>query len=273
MAWGPFSGTSFPKDYFYEVSAGRVPGSDAGFLVGLNEHIISTEYNTISDQGGVYHYMTSNTQLAISSSSSLDTGIPVNLVGLDEEYNPVAITATTDGTDGQAQSNFTSDQVFRINTVSVVGSKSPVGQLYISEVTTTVNGKPTDLTKIKAQIALVTNTLGSVVTTAGDVLSTNITHLGLVTVPAGRRMLILSIVTGCNKNGNAKIQGRVRPPGGLFQFISRNPSQVYQASQSVTFNPPLILPEKWDVDFIAISGSDDTSVQVQIFFILEDIAR
>ena len=101
--------------------------------------------------------------------------------------------------------------------------------------------------------------------------STNITHLGLITVPAGRRMLITTIIAGTTKNSNIKLTGRVRPPGGVFRFLSRNPANVYQSNVVLDFTPPLVVQEKWDLEFVAVGGVDDTQGQVQMFFVFEDI--
>jgi hypothetical protein len=263
---------SQPVDYYFEVAAGRVPGSTAGLLVGINENLLAGATSILADQGGVFEYLPANTQLAISSSDPTDTDIDVLVVCLDEDYNPVPITGSTNAIDATIQNNLNADTSYRLDSAIVTSSSSPNGQIYISEITPTIDGKPVDEAKIKAQIPLITNTAGDVIDIGPGLLSsTNSTHLGMKTVPAGKRMMITKIIAGTDKGGNIKIFGRIRPPNGSFNFLSRNPASVYQSNVTVEFNPPIAVPEKWDFDFIAVAGVDGTGGQVEAFYILEDI--
>ena len=266
----PFDRGGSPSDYFYNAALGRMPGVSTGFVVGQNNKTSSTGFDSVTDQGGKYTYLTENTQLYVSSTDSLDTDIDILMQGLDDDYNPVTLTATTSATDGQAQIPLSSIASFRVHVFLVSGTKTPVGELYLSEASALTGGIPDDATKIKAKIPLSTDTNGNIVDGGTIYASDNFSHLGLVTVPAGKIMLVTRIILGTRKDDDVKIGGRIRPPGGVFKWFNRNPVPVYQSNVVLEFNPPIVLPEKNDLDFMAIGGSPESLAQVQVLYVLED---
>ena len=254
------------KDFYYEVSAGRIPGMTSGFIVGRNPDVNATTTETMWDFGGKYTYLTANTQLYASSSSASDTAVTLLLSGLDDSYNSISLTVTLNG---QSQVALSAATAFRIFTVVVTGSTSPLGGVYIAETDTLTAGVPNTASKVKAKIALSTDKDNVVIDGGTDFASSNITHLGLYTVPAGKRMTLTKIVAGAGKNDDIKLDGKIRLLGGVW--LDRNPVSLYQTNQVLPFEPPLVLAEKTDIEFTAIAGSVNSLAQVQALFILEDI--
>lgn len=265
MAWHQYSGPG-SSEYFYEVSLGRVPGAEPGFIVGINPDTVSDTYSTVSDQGGDYEYLTADAQLYISSTDALDVSVDIVIQGLDDQYAEITRTVTTNGQNQVAASGL----MFRIHALFVSGSVTPVGEIYLAESDTLTGGIPDTAAKIKGKIPLSTDVDGAIVDTGTIYASDNFSHLGLYTVPAGKTMVVTSIVFAANKDGNIRIGGRIRPPGGAFVWFNRNPVFVYQSNILIPFDPPVILPEKFDFEFRAISGAGGGIAQVQVIFILED---
>ena len=252
-------------DYFLEVARGNVAGSSSGFIVGRNPDVGNTATETLWDQGGQYTYLTANTQLYASSTSASDTTVTLFLSGLDDSYNPMTQTVTLNG---QSQAAFSSADGFRVHTVTVTGSTSPIGDVYIAETDTLTGGVPDTATKIKAKIALSTDTINGVIDTGTRFASSNITHLGLYTVPLGKTMRIVRILSTSGKDDNVKLGGKVKLFGGVW--LDRNPNAIYQSTSFIDFDPALSLPEKADLEFTAIAGSVNSLSQAQAFFILDD---
>jgi hypothetical protein len=236
-------------------------------MVGQNNNTSSTGFDAVTDQGGKYTYLTANTQLYVQSTDPLDVDVDVLMQGLDDDYNPIVLTANTNGT---TQEPLSADTGFRVHTFFVSGNITPVGELYLAELGSATGGIPDDATKIKAKIPLSTDTLGVIVDTGTIYASDNFSHLGLVSVPAGKIMAVVRVIFGTAKDDNIKIGGRVRPPGGAFKWFNRNPVPVYQSNVVIEFDPPILTPEKFDLEFMSIAGSPDSLSQVQVFFTLED---
>ena len=252
-------------DYLYETSAGNTDAA-SGFIIARNPTIGTTATETLWDYGGNYTYLTANTQLYISSSSASDTSVSLVLTGVDDDYAPIVLTATCTG---QTQVAFSAATAFRVFTCAVIGSTGAVGNLYIAESDTLTAGVPDTASKVKALIPLGTATDDTtIIDTGTDYASDNITHLGLYTVPAGKKMIVPRIIVGTNKNDDVKISGRVRPFGG--SWLNRNPIPIYQSNAVISFAPPLLIPEKADIEFRAVASAIDSLAQAQLFFTLED---
>lgn len=247
-------------DYYLEVARGNVPGVQNGFIVGANPSIGTANTESITDMGGNYVYLTANTQLYISSSSASDTDVDVLLSGLDDDHNPIALTVNTNGHTQEAFSLATS---YRIFSVVVTGSISPVGDLYIAEADTLTLGVPDTETKVKAKIPL--NTMAG---EPAEFASDNISHLGLYTVPAGKTFYGLNVNAFTEKNIDVMFSGRVRLFGGVW--LNRSPSPIYQANVEQPFENRLSLPEKTDLEFRAVAGNPGSKFQFQFQFILVD---
>ena len=255
-----------PADYLSEAAVGNIPGEKTVIIVGINRNTSATVEESITDSGGVYTYLTADTQLYVSSSSASDTNVDITVTGLDDNYIERTWTVNTNG---QSQIAISDSNTFRVFTFAVTGSTSPVGEMYLAETDTLTAGVPDTATKIKAKIPFAVDIAGGAINTGTDRASENISHLGLYTVPVGKQFLIQEIITGSAKNVNAKISGRVRLFGG--SWWSRNPIHVYQSQVSVMFSPPLVLPAKSDVEWTAITGVAGGEAQIQTLGILQDI--
>lgn len=267
MVWGPFKTNSTPGDYQYEAALGRIEGVSTGFVVGQNNHVGTTGFESVTDQGGKFTYLTANTQLYVSSTDALDINVDVVVTGCDASYNPVTRTANTSG---QLQEALSGADFFRVDTFIVSGDITPVGELYLAELTAVVGGIPSDATKVQAKVPLSTDTNGDFTDTGTAFASDNFSHLGIITVPAGKIMAVTGIILGTGKDDYIKIGGRLRPPGGAFKWFNRNPVPVYQSNVILEFKAPLTVPEKYDLNFMAIGRSPDSLAQVQVFYNMED---
>lgn len=264
MGWGPFDGTPMPVDFLFEVGAGNVPGMEAGFIIASSNKVMSTASSTVWDFGGNYTYLTANTQLYISSTNVLDVGNLIVNQGMDDSYvrqNAVAVT------DGQTQVPLSMELLFVF--FSVVGNAPGLlGDVYIAEADTLTGGKPNTPSKIKNMIPRSTDSQGVIIDTGtGDFDSDNASHLGAYTVPLGYSMKVIDIYPGTVKNDDLKIGGRVKLFGG--PWLNRNPVNSYQSEFRVSFNGLVVLPEKAQFEVRAIAGSDNSSAQFQVLFILQ----
>ena len=138
------------NDYYLEVSRGNVPGVTAGFIVGVIPSLGELNTETVWDVGGTYDYLTTDTQLYISSSSASDTSVSVLVTGLDDTFTEITRTVTVGGQSQVALSGL----MFRVHSAFVTGPASPGGDLYISESTTLSGGVPTTNAPIQAKIPL-----------------------------------------------------------------------------------------------------------------------
>ena len=250
------------NDYYVDVTLGNIPGSVAGFLIGINRNVNTTGETYVADQGGLDLDLPGNTQLYLSSSSAADTGVSVAISNIDDADVAETLTGTTNGQVQVATSAATS---FKTQVMLVTGSTSPVGNIYLAEADTLNNGVPDDPSKIRAIIPLSVTAGGVLTGTGTPYASDNISHMGTVSVAADEQVLIHTIILGTNKNHDIKIQGRVRFAGGVW--LNRNPIPVYQSNVPVVFEPPLLLPPGTDLKFFATAGSDESTAQVQAFFV------
>lgn len=254
-------------DYFYDVSAGRVPGVEAGFIISGNPNIGNLNSETIWDYGGNLVYLTADTTLFVSSDNAADVGVTVLVQGLNDQYERITATAVLNG-QTQVALNI---PMFRVFTIFVIGTQSPLGIVYLAEADTLTGGEPDTPAKVKGTIPLATNSVGTVIDSGTEFASDNFSHLGLYTVPAGMVLRTNDIFVGCAKNDNVKIGGRIRV-GPTSVWLNRNPTLVYQGNARVQFILPLNLPEQTDLEFRAVSGNDGGSAHIELKFTLEEVS-
>ena len=246
-------------DYYLEVAKGNVEGTTTGFIVGVNTDVGSVNTESIWDVGGDYVYLTANTQLYASSSSASDTSVSIVVTGLDEDFIEVTRTVTVTGQTQVALSGL----MYRVYNAFVIGSSSPVGDIYIAESTTLSGGVPTTNAPIKSKIPLST-----IVGEAAEFASDNFSHNGFYTVPAGKTLHLVYFTTSIRKNEDAIISGRVRLEGGVW--FNRSPTPLYQSPTVQEFNTRLPIAEKTDLEWRVIAGSAGTQIQFQLQFVLVD---
>ena len=253
-----------PADFLYEIGDGNIPGKESNFIIASSNKVMSTESSTVWDVGGNYEYLTANTQLYVSSTSTLDVGNLIVSPGLDDAYVMATAIAFTNGQEQVPMSI----ELFRVF-VSLVGNEPGlVGDVYIAEADTLTGGVPDTPSKIKNMIPRSTNAQGAIIDGGTvDFDSDNISHLGLYTVPAGYTMKVIDIYPGTVKNDDLKIGARVKLLGG--PWLNRNPVNAYQSQFRVNFQALIVLPEKAEFEVRAVSGSDNSSAQFQVIFILQ----
>lgn len=143
-----------PEDYFVEVARGNVQGASSVNKFGAN-YDVGTSDEVIWDRGGDYNWITTATQINVSSSDVNDangsTGAwDIVVEGLDENWELYSETLTLNGqTPVQSTGQFM--RVFRAYNVHSGSSAYNEGTLYIST-GAVVSGVPSDSTQIYAQI-------------------------------------------------------------------------------------------------------------------------
>lgn len=249
---------------FYAISKGDIPGSEEGFIVGFNPNTVPGQSSTISDQGGSLGYPTVDLDLFLTSDDVLDIGVTVVIQGLNDQYERITATAVSNGTTPVALNI----KMFRFFVALVVGATSPVGNLYIAEADTyTAPGVPDSNPGIKLMIPLTTDGTGDVIDMGTEFASDNISHMGAYTVPAGFSMRITDIYSGTAKNDDTRVGGRLRLEGGVW--LNRNAIFIYQGNSRINYTMPLLIPEKSDLEFRAVAGSEGTASSVFVLFVLE----
>lgn len=247
------------NDYYLEVSRGNVPGVTPGFIVGIIPSLGSTNTETVWDVGGNYVYLTADTTLYASSSSASDTAVTVLVTGLDDNFIEISRVVTVAG---QSQTALSGD-MFRVHAALVIGSTTPVGDIYIAETDTLTSGVPDTISKVKAKIPL-----SGIAGDPAEFASDNFSHSGFYTVPAGKTFHFIYLTASTAKNQDVVIGGRVRVDGGVW--FNRSPTPIYQSAAVQEFQTRLPLAEKTDLEFRAIAGSSGSSLQFQLQFVLVD---
>lgn len=247
-----------PADFLLEVSKGNVPGTTIGVNFAVNRDIGTTASETLWDYGNSYNYLSANTTIYISSSSALDTGVEFTVAALDDNYEPITVTVTTNG---QNQVAF-SAPIFRIVSGVVSNGTSPVGNLYLAESDTLTAGVPDTATKVQGLVPL------SGFDTGTDFASDNVIHNGVITVPAGKTLHLINIQTNTGKNQDVEFSGRVRVENGIW--TNRNPIPLYQRTVDLIFNIPIPFPERTDIEFRGIAGSPNSFGSLQTHYLLVD---
>ena len=253
-------------DYMLEVSRGNVPGASIAFVIGRNNAVGIANSETIWDYGGNYPYLTADTQLYISSSDALDTDVDVVITGLTLDGSPVTRIVNTNGFTQTAISGL----VYRVLAAFIppTSNNGPVGDLYLAQADGTVNGVPLTASNVKGLIPLSRNSAGALIDQSTDYASDNFTHLGTYTVPAGKTAYLVDSFFFAGKNADVTISGRVRLKGGVW--FNRTPSELYQSAANFSFSTRLPLPENTDLEYRAIAGNVNTTVNFQVQLLLLD---
>lgn len=230
-----------------EVSRGNVEGTVWNPIGGINPNMDQDTEETIWDQGGIYTYLTADTQLFASSSSASDTSVDILVFGLDDTYTEISRTVTVTGQSQVALSGL----MFRVHGAVVSGSTEPVGDIYIAETDTLTGGVPDTVSKIKAKI------------TQGN----NITQMALFTVPAGKTAYAVNVDYISGKGDAITYNALARPDGGVF--ISAGTFELYQTAKSFGL-PGVFQTEKTDIEFRGTADNPDAVGTVFYDFVLID---
>lgn len=248
---GSFSlgGNGSAKNLYLDIAIGNVPGHSSDSLLSFNPGVNSVAEETVWDQGGIYTYLTSNTELFISSSSALDANIVLAIEGMTDDFVKKNTTFTFSA--GQSQTSI--GDFFRIFRVTVISGDAPQGDLYISESDTLTDGMPNDITKIKAKVFK----------------GVNVTRSGIITVPENHTLYIIHGASSTRKSKDAVIIPFVRPFGAP-SFIETTQFPSFQSNIEFTLPVPFKVSEKTDIEIKANTTTNGTEIAASFTFILID---
>lgn len=246
-------GGTIPTKLFFEISRGTYDGITSGSILSFNPDVDLVTEETIWAQGGIYTYLTADTELFMSSTSVSDTGVTVLIEGLTQDY--VQKSSVVSFTNGQSQQ--TIGTWFRIHDITVIaGGAEPLGDLYVAQTGALTLGIPDVASEIKAKITQGVNT----------------TQLGLYTVPANHTFYVVRLNTFTRKNKDAVVQVLVRPEG-FPAFIRTTQFPTYQSEVSVLLDPPFVVTQKTDLELRAVTTTNQTEVVANVGYILIDDSK
>jgi len=236
-----------------QVARGQIAYHESIYKFGNNPEVADS-IETIWPQGGLYSYLSAESVLKVSSSSTNDTSAgtgarTVELFGLDGDYNEISETVTLNG---QTEVN-TTQSYLRINRMIVRSAGSGganAGIIYA--------GTGTVTTGVPANIYATINGDGS-----------NQTLMALWTVPAGYTAYLMQydVSNGTTSNTPAvcKLLLVARPHGEVFQS-----KDVKSLTTGMHIENTLILPlkftEKTDIEARAVSSSNSVTFDISAAF-------
>lgn len=200
------------------IADGTVPGYDHINKFGYDDAVGTTAYETIWDGSSLYSYVSTPGPASVSSTDGGDTGILVDIQGLDQDYNLVSETVAV-GSTGSV--NFS--RVFR-----AAGGSDHAGDISIT---------------VDSAVRAICQA------SAGQTL------MALYTVPAGKTAYLLKFQGSIDKsNGEAKFRLMARPFGNGFQVKGQFGTA---AGSYITYDYPVPLKfeEKTDIEIRAIAGA------------------
>lgn len=238
------------REFFFEVAKGNVAGHSIVVFQASNKGMgtedVEQSFWNISE--ATYQYLSSPTQLYISSTSTSDTAVVVTYIGLDENWNEVFITATLNGQSQVAIGG----TMRRVRLGQVTGSTAPVGDIYLAESDGSISGG------VPSSNALIQLKIEQRSATGGN---------STITVPLGKTYYFAygTIRTG---KGQAIDQiTRVRIDGGIF--VESAEFGMYEAQSSGhTFYSRF--PEKTDLEIWFTPLNPNIQAVNVLFFIAVD---
>ena len=242
------------EDFPLQVSRGQIQGHETFCQFGINSDV-GASLETVWVGGGSYTFPSSTTTTTISSSNANDTSAgtgarTVFVEGLNANYERVTETASLNGQTGVTLAN----AYLRVNKVTILTAGSggtSAGSIFVGTGTVTT-GVP----------AVILNRTGS---------SSNESESGFYSVPVGYTAFITRwTMSSSNNTANEATRFilRVRPFGGVFGYkaVYNIPGNgIYECEAAY----PIPLPEKADLEVVALAtaGSSYVTTQLQIILI------
>lgn len=180
--------------YLAAVSRGLIPNSSDFSFSSSTSQVTSTE-TTIWDNSGRYIFLSSDTQLYVSSTDSGDTVQTIVVNGINNAGALTTVTATINGQTQVALSGL----IENVFSAIVLSSTEPLGDIYIAETDTLTAGVPDTASKIKGRIK------------QGE----NATDNGIRVVPADNIMELYAVKFSSGKNDDFTFNIRVTPVGNV----------------------------------------------------------
>lgn len=218
-------GSAQGKLWYFQVAQGLIPGTRNVFKSGYNGDIANNTEESLWGHSVIYPWASWNAggTLSCTSTSASDTGV-LHITGLRaSDWTEITETLTMTGTSPVVTTN----SFIRINSVFYNGSTSTnVGEIDINR-----NG----------------TTVGYISAGAGNAV------MAQYTVPAGYTAYILTGNANIGKGQDGTGKFKFRLYGGSFQtamvFL------LFQSTFNYTFEAPLVLPEKTDLDVTLTAAS------------------
>lgn len=250
-------GLDLPTDYFIEVSSGNIPG-----LIDVTQEARSTTitqgvFETLWDHTGNKKYFTEDTQLYASSSSAADTG-RIRIEGLNDQYE-LGITAVT--LNGQTPVPIPGE-FFRIREAFGDQGATLQGDVYIAELGSTTNGVPDDPTLVQTKIPLEPLEVT-------PFASTNMSHNGFFTVPAGFDVHLLNLIPSAAKGDDIRLTVW-KKEFGEQSWTSLLTNWAYSGPGPLNISNRSRIQEKADIEFRVLSGQPLGSFSAQLQFVLRE---
>lgn len=240
-SWGMLS-----WDMFLETARWNLPWRSALNNFWLNDSVWTTEVS-IWDGWSLYTWIDTASILNIQSTSTNDTSTwtwarTIKIQWLDEDYNEI------------------SEDII-LNWTTTVNSINSYLRIHRIMVLTAWSWWEAEWT-ITAKIDWVTY--------AQIVNWNNQTLMAIYTIPAWKTWYLLSWKAATWKGRDATIKFKARPLWWVFNV--KHVAYLVENSYDYTFNPPLTIPEKTDIQVTAIAGQASTSVSAVFDIILIDNA-
>lgn len=230
------------------IGDGKMPGHTAFILTGRNEDVDAGDFEDVWDYGGKYVFLSSDTQLYASSTSTNDTQ-PIYMQDIhgDFELRYQLLPALN----GQNQVAFPYPSL-RVNEAFTFGSVATEGDIYIAEADSLTGGIPDTPSKIKAVIRQINQK----------------THMAVYTVPRNYVAFFNNIYTSINKGKDASLWYGIR----LFDkpFYWGSLIESYQNTSVVSINYIGAAAPRSDILIRAYSYNDDTRLSITAPLILKE---
>jgi hypothetical protein len=241
-------GTSEPFEL--QVSRGQIPGHTSVFKYGYNPLIINVN-ETIWDGGGIYVYPAAAAVMYVSSSNTNDTSNgtgarTIFVQGVDANYNEIGEFITMNG---QTQVATTKQylRMYRAYVATAGSGAENAGDIYVGTTGATA-GVPTGTFYAK------------ITANEGQTL------MAVYTVPADKTLYLSSgtATHGTDTSGAfMTIRFKIRPFGGAFRTATK--VDITASEMIFSFNYPLVLPEKTDIEVQAICNKNQNNAIAATF--------
>lgn len=242
-------------DAILRATLGREPGMNVVRQFGYNPAVGNGAVETIWDQGGLYVYDSAATTMYVSSSSTDDDGTSspigsgatsVIVEGLNANWETVTEIVTLNGQTGVQIPT----DLIRVRVMSALAGTN-AGDLYVgTEAAPTVGVPAAGNVRAKALIG------------HGESMT------GIYSVPANRTAIMLLFTAFGGKGDSITGDFYIRPFG--LTFAIKGKIQIFESATPIPFRGGVAIPPKSDVEFRAISGTQNTIVSAFAEFVLID---
>lgn len=228
------------NDFGYQIVTGKYPGSREEMTplrIFARNSTLKSGLETVWEVDTLYPWDSLTTaQVLYVVSDSGDEDCDVTIIGLDENYVEKQVTVSITGT---APVSTGSETFLRVTKI----------------LTSTVN-----LGEITVRVTSGSGTIVGIVS-EGDAIS----HTGIYTVPSQHTAFFMGGDFNTSKGGDADCKFYVREFGGPFRLVEE--AAIYESSSTKDFIFPIVIPEKSDIDFRALTSTSNSVINL-VFNIL-----